>query len=148
KVPFMNHLADAIDKYAANAQADGGEPLGAIASVGMADVRFAYPDGPEVLHGISFEARTGEAIGIVGPSGAGKSSLVQLLLRLREPTAGVVTVNGEDASRFLRADWQQRVAYVPQTPQLIYGTVADNIRFFRPHVTDEEVRQAAERAHV
>src|SRR5690606_24753486 len=70
KVPFMNHLADAIDTYAANKQSDGGEPLPAVSSLGMVDVRFAYPGGPDVLHGISFEAGTGEAIGIVGPSGA------------------------------------------------------------------------------
>src|SRR5690606_2615808 len=109
---------------------------------------FAYPGGPEVLHGISFEARSGEAIGIVGPSGAGKSSLVQLLLRLREPTSGVVTVNGQDVARFRRADWQQRVSYVPQTPQLIYGTVTENIRFFRPQFSDTDVREAAMRAHI
>lgn len=148
KVPFMNHLADALDSYASNGQTDGDEPLPAISAVGMSDVRFAYPSGPEVLHGISFEARSGEAIGIVGPSGAGKSSLVQLLLRLREPTSGVVTVNGQDVARFRRADWQQRVSYVPQTPQLIYGTVTENIRFFRPQFSDTDVREAAMRAHI
>lgn len=148
KVPFMNHLADAIDTYTQNRQHDGDRPLDRVESVAMRNVRFGYKPDVEVLHGISFEVRRGEAMGIVGPSGAGKSSVVQLLLRLREPTAGRVLVNGGDAREVRRADWQTRVAYVPQSPQLIWGTVAENIRFFRPHFTDVEVERAARRAHV
>lgn len=148
KLPFMNHLADAIETYRENRQVDGGRPLGPVDRVGMRDVRFGYDEGVEVLRGMTFDVRRGEVVGIVGPSGAGKSSLVQLLLRLREPTGGVVTVNGEDASGFVRADWQRRVAYVPQSTQLVWGTVADNIRFYRDDLTDEQVERAARRAHV
>jgi ATP-binding cassette, subfamily B, bacterial len=114
----------------------------------MSDVRFAYVPGEDVLRDVSFEARRGEAIGIVGPSGAGKSSLVQIMLRLRVPAAGTLLINGEDAALFRRADWQRRVAYVPQTPQLIWGTVADNIRFHRPEITDAQVEDAARKAHI
>lgn len=148
KVPFMNHLADAIDTYAANRQQDGSGPMPTVESIGMRGVTFSYVDGTTVLHGITFDATAGEAIGIVGPSGAGKSSIVQLLLRLRDPDAGEVTVNGTDVRHVRRGDWQTRVAYVPQSPQLIWGTVADNIRFYRPHFSEEDVRDAARRAHI
>lgn len=148
KLPFMDHLAGAIETYRANRQVDGGRPLAAVERIGMRDVRFGYEPGTQVLHGLTFEVRRGEVVGIVGPSGAGKSSLVQLLLRLREPTAGVLTVNGEDAWQVDRAQWQRRVAYVPQQTQLVYGTVADNIRFYREDLTDAQVEQAARWAHV
>jgi ABC-type multidrug transport system fused ATPase/permease subunit len=147
-IPFMHRLGDAIDYYESNRRPDGTRPVPPVERVGMEDVRFSYVDGIEVLHGISFEVRMGEAVGIVGPSGAGKSSLVQLLLRLREPSSGRVYVNEHDASQLLLSGWQQQVAYVPQTPQLIYGTVAENIRYFRPGLTDEDVEQAARRAHI
>jgi ABC-type multidrug transport system fused ATPase/permease subunit len=149
RIPFMNRLADCIETYDANPQQDGGSPLPtAFDAVDLDQVTFAYPDGTPVLLDISFRVERGQAIGIVGPSGSGKSSLVQLLLRLREPTEGELRVNGEDARQFSRAEWQRRVSYVPQTPQLIWGTVADNIRFYREHLTDEQVERAARRAHI
>lgn len=146
--PFMERLADALDTYEAHPRQDGSRPLPRVERMGMVDVGFSYAPGVPVLHGIDFLACRGEAVGIVGPSGAGKSSLVQLLLRLRSPDRGQVVVNGEDAGQFRRSDWQRRVAYVPQTPQLIWGTVADNIRFYRPELSDEAVVSAARRAHI
>jgi ATP-binding cassette, subfamily B, bacterial len=147
-IPFMHRLGDAMDHYAANFVTDGDEPLPTIERLGMADVHFSYVPDKEVLSGIDFEVSMGEAIGIVGPSGAGKSSIVQLLLRLREPSAGMVHVNGRDVRAFRRDQWRRRVAYVPQTPQLIWGTVADNISYYRPHLTDADIESAARRARI
>jgi ABC-type multidrug transport system fused ATPase/permease subunit len=147
-IPYMTKLSDALEEYAAHPQPDGDQPLGRVERLGMSDVHFAYVPGSDVLRGVSFEARRGEAIGIVGPSGAGKSSLVQLMLRLREPTRGALEVNGRAAGTFMRTDWQRRISYVPQTPQLIWGTVVENIRFFRPEISDIQVEEAARRAHI
>jgi ATP-binding cassette subfamily B protein len=147
-IPYMTKLRDALDEYAAHPQPGGNQPLSRVEQLSMSDVHFAYVPGREVLRGVSFEARRGECIGIVGPSGAGKSSLVQLMLRLREPTRGALEVNGEDATTFMRTDWQRRISYVPQTPQLIAGTVAENIRFYRPEISAAQVKEAARRAHI
>lgn len=147
-VPFMSKLRDALDHYYANPVQDGHRPLPSIDRMGMVNVGFSYSKKQPVLSDVSFDVLAGEAIGLVGPSGAGKSTLVQLLLRLREPDKGMLHVNGEDARDFRRDDWQRRVAYVPQTPQLIHGSVADNIRFYRPWITDADVEQAARRAHI
>ena len=57
-------------------------------------------------------------------------------------------INGVDARLMRRDQWRRRVAYVPQTPQLLWGTVADNIRFYRPHLSDVQVQVAARRAHI
>jgi ATP-binding cassette, subfamily B, bacterial len=147
-IPFMHRLGDAIDYYESSPRRSGEREVPAIHVLGLDDVRFSYVGGLEILHGISFEVATGEAVGIVGPSGAGKSSIVQLLLRLREPTSGRLFVNDQDARRLRLDGWQRQVAYVPQAPQLVHGTVTENIRFFRPHITGAEVESAARRAHI
>ncbi len=147
-IPFIHRLFDAVDDYAAGARHDGGEPLARITELSMHDVRFGYPGGPDVLHDVTFTVARGEAIGMAGPSGAGKSSIVQLLLRLRTATVGEVRVNGEDVRAFRREDWQRQVAYVPQSPQIIWGTVADNIRFYRDDLTPDDIELAARRANI
>jgi len=149
RLPFMHHLADAVERYATNPRQDGERHLPEVVErIGMRGVHFGYSSDKEVLKGVTFSVARGEAIGIAGPSGAGKSSLVQLLLRLRIPTAGALEVNSTDVREFRRDDWQRRVAYVPQTPQLIWGTVADNIRFYRAHLTQEDIETAARRAQI
>ncbi|MCZ2817339.1 ABC transporter ATP-binding protein [Modestobacter sp. VKM Ac-2984] len=145
-IPYMGRLRRALDHYAGHTRQDGDHPLSRVERLGMSHVDFAYDTTAPVLHDVSFEASRGEVIGIVGPSGAGKSSIVQLLLRLRLPTSGTVTVNGQDARDFRLGDWRERVSYVPQSPQLLWGTVADNIRFYRDDITDAEVEEAARKA--
>ena len=99
----------------------------------MSDVHFAYEPGKTVLRGVSFEARRGEAIGIVGPFGSR-----QVLPRPAHAPVARAHARGGGGQRparrgrSVRADWQRRISYVPQSPQLIWGTVAENIRFFRP----------------
>ena len=149
RIPFMDRLAQAMDHYDANPQQDGTEDLPDIRTLGMSGVSYGYPGaGRTVLHGLTFEAHRGETLGIVGPSGAGKSSIVQLVLRLRDPDDGEVVVNGRDARTIRRSEWQRAVAYVPQNPQIIWGTVSDNIRFYRPDLSDEAIEQAARRAQI
>jgi ATP-binding cassette, subfamily B, bacterial len=147
-MPFMDRVRETIDRYRATPRQTGHRPLPMIRRLGMSDVGFSYTGAPVLRH-IDFEVRAGEAIGIVGPSGAGKSTLVQILLRLREPDRGALVVNdGIDVRDVSLADWQRAVAYVPQAPQLMHGTVTDNIRYHRPHVTFDDVVQAARLAHV
>ncbi len=148
RVPFMHQVSEALDRYHASPQRDGSSPLGRVTSIELERASFSYRPGVPVLHDISLTVSRGEAIGIVGPSGAGKSSIVQLLLRLREPTEGRVLVDGCDARDVRREDWRRGVSYVPQTSQLVWGTVRDNIRFSRDWIDDQQVEDAARRAHI
>lgn len=148
RLPFVDRLAVAIRHYEDHPQQDGTEPLPPIRTLGLHHVDHSYAGDELSLTDVSFEVAAGEAVGIAGPSGAGKSTVVQLLLRLREPTRGQVLVNGLDVRSFRRQAWQERVAYVPQTPQLIWGSVADNIRFFRPSLTQHEIEVAARQANI
>jgi ATP-binding cassette, subfamily B, bacterial len=147
-LPYMTRIRRHIDRYAGRKLHSGDEPLRTIDSVELRSVWFAYRSDRWVLRDVSFTVRRGDVIGIVGPSGAGKSTLVQLLLRLRRPERGGFLVNGRNAYDYRIDDWRRKVAYVPQEPRVLTDTVAENIRFFRDDVSDEDVERAARRAHV
>ena len=143
--PAIDELQDRLQIFTAGRRADAGEPVGKVDRIGMDGVSFAYPNSKPVLRNVSF---TIKPHGIVGPSGAGKSTLVQLLLGLREPDKGWVLADGRDIATFDRGEWARRVTFVPQAAHLIASTVAENIRFFRPGVSQEDVERAARLAHL
>lgn len=146
--PFIEQIEDRVAELEA-AQVDPcGAELTSVESLRFAHVGFSYVTGTPVLADVEFEASRGEIIGIVGPSGAGKSTFVQLVLGLREPDSGDVLVNGRPAVEFSHTSWFKRIAFVPQEPLLLNASVADNIRFFRSEVDDEEIFRAARLAHI
>jgi ATP-binding cassette subfamily C protein CydCD len=100
----------------------------------------AEPGGMNLL----LEPRT--VLGVRGPSGSGKSTLVDLLLGLRTPDEGRVLVGGIDLADVDRDAWLRRIAWVPQHPTLVRGTVADNVRLGQPFATTERVTAAADAA--
>ena len=107
-------------------------------------VTLAYPGRPEpALAGVDLVLAAGRRTAIVGASGAGKSTLAALLLGFLAPDAGRITAGGRDLATLDASAWRSRIAYVPQSPHLFHGTVADNIRLARPEATDDEVVQAA-----
>jgi ABC-type multidrug transport system fused ATPase/permease subunit len=110
-------------------------------------VGFIYPSGAQVLHDISFEAKPGEMVALVGLTGAGKTTLVSLIPRFYDATAGAVTIDGVDVRRYRVRSLRDKIAIVLQDPVLFQGTIADNIRYGRLDATDEEVEAAARAAH-
>jgi ABC-type multidrug transport system fused ATPase/permease subunit len=147
-MPYVETLYEEEERYRESVMQHGGEPVHSIGALAFEHVSFEYEPDVPVLRDVSFEVRQGEIIGIVGPSGSGKSTLIQLLLRLREPTNGTYLVDGADARRLSLEDWYSHIAFVPQDPRLFYGTVADNIRFFRSDVDDTAIQRAAKLANL
>ena len=112
-------------------------------------VQFTYPARPdtEVLHGVDLLVEPGEVVALVGPSGSGKSTLGSLLVRLYDPSAGRLTLDGVDL-RDLDPSWlRSQIGVVSQEPVLFSTTIAENVRYGRPGATDAEVRDALRNAN-
>ena len=102
-------------------------PLEAIEEVRFEAVDFGYLPGEPVLRGVSFRLRRGETVAVVGPTGAGKTSLISLIPRLYDPTAGRVLINARDLREIPSARFRERMALVMQEPFLFSGTLRENI---------------------
>ncbi len=115
------------------------------ATLEFRDVGFRYPGAEHaVLGDISFRVGPGETTAIIGSTGAGKTTLVNLVPRLFDPTAGAVLVDGVDVRELAPELLWGKVGYVPQKAYLFSGTVASNLRFGRPDATDGELWEALE----
>jgi subfamily B ATP-binding cassette protein MsbA len=112
------------------------------------DVRFAYDEGKEVLHGISFRAAPGTVTALVGPSGSGKSTIIGLVAAFHVPTGGRVLVDGVDLSSVRLDSYRTALGVVLQETFLFDGTIRENVAFSRPEATDAEVLEACRIARV
>jgi ATP-binding cassette, subfamily B, bacterial len=110
------------------------------------NVSFEYTKNHPVLHNVSFELPSGERLGVVGPTGSGKTTLSTLLLRLFDPTEGVITLDSVDLKDYKVADLRSQYAVVHQETVLFSTSVAENIRFSRPNATIDEIIAAAKAA--
>jgi ATP-binding cassette, subfamily B, bacterial len=146
-LPFLDDLHERKHGYDVHAERRGHLGIDGVGVVALHGAGLTYDNGQTALRDVSIEIGRYAAIGVVGPSGSGKSTLVQLLLRLRAPTSGSVTVDGVDLWDITAAAWAERVAFVPQDAALLHGTVSDNIAFFRD-VSAEQVEQAAALAYI
>ena len=116
-------------------------------SVKFDHVCFSYKkDGEQVLTDVNLDIASGETVGIIGGTGSAKSSLVQLLPRLYDVTAGSVQVGGLDVRRYDLESLRNSVAMVLQKNELFSGTIADNLRWGNEHATEEELMEACRQA--
>ena len=120
-------------------------PSGAL-SVAFDDVSFSYDDGgaggngtDSVLEDISFDLELGKVLGLLGRTGSGKTTLSRLLFRLYDPTAGAISLGGEDVRAVSLSDLRQRVGMVTQDVQLFGASVRDNLAFFSARFSDEQL---------
>jgi len=111
-------------------------------------VSFDYgrTDGEPVLDGLNFTIHAGERVGLVGRSGAGKSTLVNLLLRFHELERGRIRIDGQDIREVTQESLRAAIGMVTQDTSLLHRSIAANIRYGRPHASDEEVQAAARKA--
>jgi ATP-binding cassette subfamily B protein len=102
----------------------------------------------QLLTSVSFSIAPGETLALVGPSGSGKSTIADLLLRLVDPDAGAVRLDGHDLRTLSLEDLRRHVVLVDQEPFVFHATMAENIRYARPDASDVQVRDAARAAGV
>jgi subfamily B ATP-binding cassette protein MsbA len=136
--PEMQDAPDAIDLPPIRAE------------VSFEGVSFTYADGAdtrEVLRQINLVARPGQVIALVGPSGAGKTTLVNLIPRFYDPTAGSIRVDGYDIRCVKMRSLREQIGIVPQETALFSGTVRDNITYGKLDATQAEIEAAAQAAN-
>jgi ATP-binding cassette, subfamily B, heavy metal transporter len=111
-------------------------------------VSFNYDSRRAILKNVSFEVPAGKTVAIVGPSGAGKSTLSRLIFRFYEPSAGRITIDGQNIATVTQKSLRAAIGMVPQDTVLFNDTIAYNIRYGRFDANDDEVREAARLARI
>ncbi|MFF0297178.1 ABC transporter ATP-binding protein [Kitasatospora sp. NPDC004614] len=108
----------------------------------VTDVRYAYPDGPDVLHGLDLDLRPGERLAVVGPSGSGKTTLGRLLAGIDRPRTGTITVGGVPLADLSPERLRRQVVLVTQEHHVFLGTLRDNLRIAAPDADDPTLTAA------
>jgi ABC-type multidrug transport system fused ATPase/permease subunit len=117
-------------------------------AVEFRDVSFSYSSLDPVLKNVSFSAKAGEHVAVVGPSGVGKTTLVSLLLQFYRPQTGEIFIDGRPAPEYELKSLRRRIGYVPQSPTLLSGTIAENLRYGDPEAGSEQIEKAARAAGI
>jgi multidrug resistance ABC transporter, ATP-binding/permease protein len=122
------------------------EPL--TGQVTFKQVDFQYVENKPLIRDFNLEVQPGEMVAIVGPTGAGKTTLINLLMRFYDVTAGAVLVDGQDIRQLSRQDYRRQFGMVLQDAWLYEGTIKENLRFGNLDTSDEEIIEAAKAANV
>jgi subfamily B ATP-binding cassette protein MsbA len=119
-----------------------------VGEVDFENVRFAYNEGKDVLHGISFRARPGTVTAFVGPSGSGKSTTIGLIAAFYKPTAGRILVDEQNLDTLKLYNYRSQLGVVLQETFLFDGSIRDNVMFSRPDATEAQFLEACRIARV
>ncbi|KAL8959364.1 MAG: hypothetical protein Q9193_003764 [Seirophora villosa] len=117
-------------------------------AVEFKDVGFSYDGCKQIIQGLSFTAQPGQKIALIGETGGGKSTLLKLLFRFYDVTAGTLSIDGQDVRDVTLESLRSHIGVVPQDPSMFNDTVMNNVRYSRLDATDEEVMQACKAAAV
>ncbi|OGD31922.1 hypothetical protein A3C91_00650 [Candidatus Azambacteria bacterium RIFCSPHIGHO2_02_FULL_52_12] len=128
-------------------EAEGSVSLDLTGDIAFKNVFFRYEEGKQVLEDISFSIKGGQVVALVGESGVGKSTLIDLVSAYHFSTAGEVLIDGHDIRKVNLRKLRSQIAVVPQEVVLFNDTIKMNVKYGNFNATDEEVRQAAVKAH-
>ena len=126
---------------------DAREPQKLKGDIEFEHVAFAYSADAPVLKDVNFKIQAGQLVGLVGSTGGGKSTIVSLIPRFYDPSAGVIKIDGVDIREFKFHAMREQIGYVLQETVLFEGTVRDNIAYGREGVTEEQIVEAAKLAN-
>ena len=141
----VNYQADASNHQDT---VSGGIPFQFEKDLRFQNMSFAYTADRPVLTDVNLTLKKGQLSGLIGPSGVGKTTLVDLILRLLEPTSGQILLDGTPYQKIRIDDWRKNIGYMAQDFFLLNDTIANNIRFYSEQITDEGVESAARMANI
>lgn len=145
----LDRLADIVTAEVETSSTSTPPRLDVRGAMSLRDIEFQYGAADRaILHGLNLEVQPGEFLAITGASGGGKTTLLKLMLGLRQPTGGMITLDGHTATPDLWRSWREQVGVVAQDDRLLSGTIADNIAFFDPDLDMARVQGAAMAAQV
>ncbi|WP_034988829.1 ABC transporter ATP-binding protein [Liquorilactobacillus sucicola] len=141
-------LADVHLQAEEQVNINGKELDGIKQGVELRDIRFGYDKDKEILHGLNIHVEKGKMIALVGPTGSGKTTVMNLLNRFYDVNDGQILFDGTDINKIKLKELRKNVGIVLQDSVLFTGTIAENIKFGKPHATDVEMISAAKQAHI
>ena len=126
---------------------EGENEISDIETIEFKDMSFAYNENQKLIENFNLLIKKGQKVAIVGPTGAGKTTLINLLMRFYNPISGDISINGQSYLTIKKESLRQNVGMVLQDTWIFTGTIMDNIRYFNRDASEEEVKEAAKKAH-
>lgn len=126
---------------------EGKDTIDSVLSIEFKDMSFGYNPNQNLIEHLNLTINKGQKVAIVGPTGAGKTTLINLLMRFYEPTSGELLVNNKPYTSVSKESLRENMGMVLQDTWIFNGAIMDNIRYFRKDASEEEVKEAATKAH-
>jgi ATP-binding cassette subfamily B protein len=126
---------------------EGEDSIDSIDSIEFKDMSFSYEPSRKLIENFNLEIKKGQKVAIVGPTGAGKTTLINLLMRFYNPNSGLISINNKSYLDIKKESLRSHVGMVLQDTWIFSGTILDNIRYYKKTATEEEVKEAARKAH-
>ena len=126
---------------------EGKENIANIETIEFKNMSFSYDENKSLIEGFNLTIKKGQKVAIVGPTGAGKTTLINLIMRFYDPVSGDICINGESSLDITKESLRQKIGMVLQDTWIFSGTILDNIRYFKKNASEEEIKEAAHKAH-
>ena len=126
---------------------NGKEEVSDFESIEFKDMAFAYQENQKLIEHFNLKIKKGQKVAIVGPTGAGKTTLINLIMRFYDPISGEVCINEKPYLQVNKQSLRNNMGMVLQDTWIFTGTIMDNIRYYKKDASEEEVKEAARKAH-
>lgn len=126
---------------------EGTSDIKEIKTIEFKDMSFSYDADRKLIENFNLEIKKGQKVAIVGPTGAGKTTLINLLMRFYDPVSGDILINNQSYLDIAKSSLRNKVGMVLQDTWIYSGTILDNIRYYNRDASEEEVKEAAKKAH-